>query len=53
MKKKAPKSSVAKWSLPKLLSGTMTRDGERVLLAVPAGQSGPMQFTIVENWQAG
>jgi Tol biopolymer transport system component len=30
----------------------VTRDGERFLLAVPAGRSTPSPFTVVFNWQA-
>ena len=32
---------------------TITADGKRVLASVPVGQSGPQQFTVVLNWQAG
>jgi hypothetical protein len=28
-------------------------DGKRFLVAVPVSQSGPQQFTVVLNWQAG
>jgi Tol biopolymer transport system component/predicted Ser/Thr protein kinase len=28
-------------------------DGKRVLAVLPVGQSGPQQFTVVQNWQAG
>jgi hypothetical protein len=30
----------------------VTRDGERFLLAAPAGPSTPSPFTVVFNWQA-
>jgi Tol biopolymer transport system component/predicted Ser/Thr protein kinase len=33
--------------------GTPAADGKRFLLAVPVNQSGPQQFTVVQNWQAG
>jgi Tol biopolymer transport system component/predicted Ser/Thr protein kinase len=31
----------------------MTGDGKRFLVSVPVSQSGPQQFTVVLNWQAG
>ena len=31
----------------------VTGDGKRFLVAVPVSQSGPQQFTVVQNWQAG
>ena len=31
----------------------ITTDGKRVLVTVPVGQSGPQQFTVVQNWPAG
>jgi eukaryotic-like serine/threonine-protein kinase len=31
----------------------VTADGKRFLVAVPVGQSGGQQFTVVENWHAG
>jgi eukaryotic-like serine/threonine-protein kinase len=31
----------------------ITPDGKRVLAKVPVGQSGPQQFTVVQNWQVG
>ena len=34
-------------------TGTVTGDGKRFLDAVLVGQSGPRQFTVVLNWQAG
>ena len=30
----------------------VTRDGERFLLAVPAGHATPSPFSVVFNWQA-
>jgi Tol biopolymer transport system component len=30
-----------------------TGDGKRFLVVIPAGQSGPPPFTVVQNWQAG
>jgi eukaryotic-like serine/threonine-protein kinase len=33
--------------------GDVTPDGKRFLFAMPAVQSGPEQFTVVLNWQAG
>jgi hypothetical protein len=30
-----------------------TADAKRFLAAVPVSQSGPQQFTVVQNWQAG
>ncbi len=34
-------------------SAGVTADGKRFLVALPVGQSGPQQFTVVLNWQAG
>jgi serine/threonine protein kinase len=31
----------------------VSADGKRFLVPVPVAQSGPQQFTIVQNWQAG
>jgi Tol biopolymer transport system component len=31
----------------------VTVDGKRLLVALPVGQTGPQQFTVVQNWQAG
>jgi eukaryotic-like serine/threonine-protein kinase len=36
-----------------LYSPAVTGDGKRFLVAGPVGQSGPQQFTVVLNWQAG
>jgi eukaryotic-like serine/threonine-protein kinase len=38
---------------PGVTEGSPTADGKRLLLAVPLAQSGPQQFTVVQNWQAG
>ena len=35
------------------LSFAVTGDGKRFLAEVPVGESGPRQFTVVLNWQAG
>jgi Tol biopolymer transport system component/predicted Ser/Thr protein kinase len=34
-------------------TGTPAADGKRFLLTVPVSESGPQQFTVVQNWQAG
>jgi eukaryotic-like serine/threonine-protein kinase len=34
-------------------TGSPAADGKRFLIAVPVNQSGPQQFTVVQNWQAG
>ena len=33
-------------------AAAVTGDGKRFLVALPVAQSGPPQFTVVQNWQA-
>jgi Tol biopolymer transport system component/predicted Ser/Thr protein kinase len=35
-----------------ITAGAVTADGQRFLVAAPANQSGPQQFTVVLNWPA-
>lgn len=49
----SPARTLFQLPTPPATNPAVTGDGKRFLVPLPVGQSGPLQFTVVLNWQAG